>query len=430
MPRAPITTFAQAHEVLARFVPANVGRRPYMLDHMRAFMQFLGNPQDRLKVIHVAGTSGKTSTSYYVASLLHEAGKKVGLSVSPYVHQMNERVQVDLVPMPEARFCRELSEFLGLAEESNIELTLFELLSAFAYWQFARQGVDYAVIEVGLGGELDATNVVQARSKVCVITDIGLDHQEVLGRTLPEIAAQKAGIIQLHNAVFVRRQPSAALEPIRARARQKQADLHIVAPEDMPEQFAFLPLFQQRNFGLAQAAVHFVGERDGVRLPGTGARLRAARVHIPARMEAYRIGDKTVVLDGAHNEQKLAALFASLQHRYPAQPFAVLAAFKAGQTERIEAATAVLTRAARRIIVTSYGAPDAPPGTLHGEDPHTLAALCKIHGFWEVEAISDISHAWRELLASPEPVLVVTGSLYMFNDIYPLLGEHAFTPDA
>ena len=418
-----IASFAQAQAVLERMAQGRTGRRTYTLDRMRAFMAHIGNPQDKLRVVHVAGTSGKTSTSYYIASLLHEAGKTVGLSVSPYVHEMNERVQLDMHPMPEQQFCRELSEFMGIVEQSGIELSWFECLTAFAYWEFARRGVDYAVMEVGLGGELDATNVVSSRSKVCVITDIGLDHQNVLGDTLAEIAAQKAGIIQLRNPVFVRRQDENVLRVVRDRARQKQADLHTVALEVLPDTFDFLPLFQQRNFNLAQAVAAFVCERDGIKHFGAGKLLRAARVRIPARMEVHRVGGKTVILDSAHNAQKMEALLASLKHRYPSQPIAVLAAFKAGQHERIQSTTAVLARAAKHIIVTGYGAQD---DVLYAEDPHLVSALCKVHGFGSVETVGAPQHAWQQLLARPEPVLVVTGSIYLFNDIYPLLGEHVW----
>src|SRR5688572_10716165 len=154
-------TFLEANEVLRQFWPELLSRRDvYTTETMVELMDYLGNPQDKLKIIHVAGTSGKTSTCYYSAALLKAAGKKVGLTVSPHVDEINERVQIDLVPMPEEAFCRDMTEFLGLVKKSELEPSYFEVLLAFAYWEFVRHRVEYAVIEVGMGGLTDATNVV------------------------------------------------------------------------------------------------------------------------------------------------------------------------------------------------------------------------------------------------------------------------------
>lgn len=413
-----ITNFIDAEAWLSRFAPANLSRHAYTLDHIKRVMEFLGNPQDKLEVIHVSGTSGKTSTSYYLASLLTQAGKRVGLSVSPHVDALNERVQTNLSPLPEPQFCAELGNFLDLVQQSGITLTRFELLAAFAYWEFARQKVDYAIIEVGLGGTLDATNVIDNSRKVCVITDIGFDHQEVLGDILPEIASNKAGIIGLHNKVFCYDQGAEVMEVIRERAQHQQADLHII-DQELSDNFTHLPLFQRRNFGLARAVVSEVLTRDGVTQLGDGALKRAANVYIPARMEQFTVGGKTVILDGAHNAQKMQALRDSLRAQFPGQPIAVLVAFKAKQPARVEQAAEVLTRLASHIIVTSYGKPT--PVEPYGEDPELVAALCKIHGFWQIETVANPVHAFRQLLSRPEPILVITGSFYLFNDIRPLL---------
>lgn len=414
-----IADFGEAEALLRKHAPSVLPRPAYTLEYIQQFMDFLGNPQHKIPVIHVAGTSGKTSTSYYIASLLQTAGKRVGLSVSPHIEALNERVQINLVPLPERQFCDELAFFLELVNKSDILLTRFEFLSAFAYWEFARQRVDYIVMEVGMGGTLDATNVIDRQDKVCVITDIGFDHQAVLGNTLAEIAENKAGIIGLGNTVFSYEQAPEILKPIRDRARHKQADLHIIEPKSLPETFGFLPLFQQRNFALAKTVVGAVGRREGIRQLDEGALLRAARVHIPGRMEVFKAGSKTIILDGAHNAQKLEALKKSLQTLYADQPIAVLAAFKARQTERIEDATKVLTALADHIIVTTYGAPN--PIEPYGEDPQVVAALCKIHGFWQIETIADPLHAWQQIITRPEPIIVVTGSFYLFNEIRPLL---------
>lgn len=413
-----ITSFAQAEALLRQHAPELLARPGYSLDTLRQFMDRLGNPQQRFKVIHVAGTSGKTSTCYYIAALLGQTGKKVGLTVSPHVDTLNERTQINLTPLPEAQFFAELAIFLDLLSKSDVRLSRFECLTAFMYWEFARQQVDYAVVEVGVGGTLDATNVVEDQRKVCVITDIGYDHQELLGDTLPEIAAKKAGIITLHNLVFCYDQGGEIMGAVRARARQQQADLHII-DQTLPDDAGFLPLFQQRNFGLARAVVGQVLARDGLPQLTDNAVQQAARVHIPARMERFTIQDKTIIVDGAHNAQKLRALADSLRAQYPGQAIAALVAFKATHPDRIEQATAVLAGLAQHIIVTTYGQPNAHDP--YGEDPAIVAALCKIHGNANVETIAESAHAWRELLKRPEPLLLITGSFYLFNDIRPLL---------
>lgn len=414
-----ITNFTEAHDWLSRFAPANVRRPAYILDNMQRVMDFLGNPQDRLRVIHVAGTSGKTSTCYYIASLLGETGNKVGLSVSPYIHQMNERVQINMAPLDEQAFCRDLSQFLQIIEGSGAELTYFEILTAFMYWEFDRLKVDWAVVEVGLGGELDATNIVGRQDKVCVITDIGLDHQSVLGDTTTEISRHKAGIIQHRNKVIVRDQEPQILSVIRERARKRQADLLVVGDGELPGAFDFMPLFQKRNFGLATVVYDNLAERNLAPKLDTGKLPNASRVAIPARMETFAVGGKTVILDGAHNPQKFRALCDSVRQRYSDEQVAALVAFKANQEHRIEPSTGELVKLARHITVTSYGKPNGVDP--YGEDPNLVVAMCKVHGFADVESISEPAHAWKAALARPEPILLVTGSFYLFNEIYPLI---------
>ena len=243
-----IHNFEEAREVLAKFVPSR-GTTPYKLDNMRRLMTELGDPQNSYRVVHVAGTSGKTSTSYYVAALLGQTGKKVGLTVSPHVDEVNERLQVNLAPMPEVEFCSVLEEFLSVIEKSDIKPSYFELLVALAYWEFARQKVDYAVVEVGLGGLLDGTNVISRPDKVCVITDIGLDHTNVLGGDLTSIAYQKAGIITSHNPVFTYEQDQKVMQEIKKRCEIEHAQLFAVT---VPKNTAHhLPMFQQHKFFFA-----------------------------------------------------------------------------------------------------------------------------------------------------------------------------------
>ncbi len=322
----------EAEKALEQFIPAQLPRPAYTLEHVAAFMEYAGNPQDKVKAIHLAGTSGKTSSAYYAAALLKAAGKKVGLLTSPHVETITERVQVNLEPLSEKLFCQELADFMNLVEASQIQLSYAEILYAFAFWEFARLRVDYMVIETGLGGLLDATNIMQREDKVCAITDISLDHTNVLGKTLPEIAEQKAGIIKLHSTVFTYHQAPEIMHELETACRQRQASLHTI-PQPGPDStltISFLPLFQQRNFLLAQAAVEYVAKRDGLPPMSAAQTQAAAGVHIPGRMESIQYGHHTIILDGAHNPQKLAALRTSVAARYANRPVAAMVSFIQG----------------------------------------------------------------------------------------------------
>lgn len=414
-----IDNFQDAHNELKRFIPLSLGRGAYTLDRMQALMQALGNPQDNYKVIHVAGTSGKTSTCYYISSLLQQAGKKVGLTVSPHVDGINERVQVDLTPLPEDKFCKQLEKFIKLVDQTNIKPTYFELLVAFAYWQFADDKVDYAVIEVGLGGLLDGTNVVTRSDKVCVITDIGLDHTEILGKTLPEIASQKAGIIRPHTTVFMYEQDEEVMDVVREVCEAHSADLHEIWPVkagDLPKN---LPLFQRRNWYLAQNVYNFLVERDGLTEMDEAHLSASTSVQVPARMEVIEYKDKLIIMDGAHNAQKLQTLFKSIRAKYPKQDMAVLLSLKHTKGVRTQTSLDVLVKYATWLGFTSFtGEQDTPYRSV---DTSKMAERCHMMGFEDWEIIDDPEEGLKELLERPEAILLVTGSFYLLNHIRPAI---------
>ena len=164
-------------------------------DRMLSLLDALGNPQDSLKYIHVAGTNGKGSTCYMCASVLKEAGYKTGLFVSPYVVCFNERIQIDFNNIPDSDFALLATQVREAREKADVVITEFEFITAVAFLYFAREKCDYVVLEVGLGGKLDATNVIKA-PEVSVIASISLDHTGILGNTLYEIAGEKCGIIK------------------------------------------------------------------------------------------------------------------------------------------------------------------------------------------------------------------------------------------
>lgn len=413
-------TFDEANEALRKFWPDLLSRKHvYTLETITRLLDYVGNPQDKLKVVHVAGTSGKTSTTYYAAALLQAAGKKVGLTVSPHVDEINERVQINMVPLAEDVFCGELTEFMKLVTKSGVDASYFEILVAFAYWEFVRQGMEYAAVEVGLGGLVDGTNVITRRDKVCVITDIGLDHINILGTTLGEIAEHKAGIIQLHNGVFCYQQDQSVMDQINARAKQKQADLHVLGPDAVLSDMKSLPLFQQRNLGLARQAVNYALHQQGEPELTDEMVAQAAKTYIPARMEEVQYKGKTIIIDGAHNGQKLHALSESVRSKYPGQSIAAVVSFVSQRSYRLEDSAEELTALLDHVIITSFkSAQDGPHGSVDAEE---LRQIFTAHGAKSIEVAPDPAAALQLLLARPEPILMIAGSFYLLNHIRPLL---------
>jgi dihydrofolate synthase/folylpolyglutamate synthase len=410
-----IKTFADVEAALSRLRPNTMVPVLHGPENTPELMEFLGNPQEKYKVIHVAGTSGKTSTAYYAAALLAKTGKRVGLTISPHADTINERVQINMQPMPEAEFCAAFARFLDIIQPSGIPLNYFQAITAFALWEFAEKGVEYAVVEVGIGGLADSTNVFAREDKICIISDIGYGHVGVLGHTLTEIAANKAGIIQLKNAVFVRAQSEEIMAPIVDRARRKQADLHTVSASAAYE---FLPLFQRRNFAMAHAAVTYTLARDDAPALTAGQLEQTAHIEIPARMEMHRLHGKTVILDGAHNPQKLRALIESVQDGHKGQPMAILFALTDAKQTFFEKLAAELVPPQAYVIVTSFP-PDAS-GRYGSADPAQVALALEAKGIAH-EVVADPAEAFKTLQQRNEPVLLVTGSFYLLNSIRPLV---------
>jgi len=392
----------------------------YKLDRMHKLLAHLGNPQESFKAVHIAGTSGKTSTAYYAAALLKAAGYRTGLTVSPHTIEVNDRVQIDCQPLLEPLFCAEFELFMDELQASGIWPTYFEIMVAFAYWEFARQDVEYAVIEVGLGGLLDGTNTINRPDKVCIITDIGLDHTSILGKTYGEIATQKAGIIQDGNEVFVYRQSAEVMKPIKERALAKHARLTIVEPSSV-EAPAYLPLFQQRNFGLALTVIrHVVTQRNGV-LTDTAIR-QASRTFIPGRMEVFKLAGKTIILDGAHNGQKVKALMESIHEQNQGRSIALLLGFLDGPAAdtRIPDILASAAPSAEHVIVTEFGGPqDEPYRSVLAQEVERIVK--PLEADYAIDHQSDAHVAFEHALKRPEDIIVVTGSIYLLNHIRPLV---------
>jgi dihydrofolate synthase / folylpolyglutamate synthase len=282
------------------------------LDRMRRLMTALGSPQERFGTIHVAGTNGKTSTVRMTAAILARHGLRAGAYLSPHLVSFTERIRIDDRDVSEERFGAAVARAARAAEKVNRTLedddrvTQFEALTAAAYSELAEAGVDVAVIEAGLGGRYDATNVIP--SKVQVLTNVGLEHTRWLGPTIADVAAEKLDIVRPGATLVV----GADLHPdamtlARRMCEDRSATL-VVAPAHSGLELLAQGEHQQRNFAVARAAA----EAYHGALDDTAVREAAAATLVPGRFQIVD-EDPVTVVDGAHNAAGMAALAGSLR---------------------------------------------------------------------------------------------------------------------
>ncbi len=316
------------------------------LERIRELLERLGRPQDRLKFVHVAGTNGKGSICAYLASILGAAGHRTGMFTSPYIERFEERIRVDgvMISPDELRdvtlAVREHAE--AMAEETGDHPTEFELMTAVALEHFARCSCDIVVLEVGLGGRLDSTNVIDA-PEACVIARIGLDHTALLGNTLAAIAGEKAGIVKEGSAVVSWPQEPEAMAVIEHAAAEHGCELRVpdfaqleegaIRWEDGASPFrsfsykewadlrtGILGSYQPQNATAALEVVDVLRGR-GWRIPDEAVRAGVAQTRWPGRFEIVEGGSSpdgfAIVVDGGHNPQGARALADSLAEVFP-----------------------------------------------------------------------------------------------------------------
>lgn len=419
-----LRSFADAEAALQPHIPIvqQMTGKDITLERMEPLMARLGNPERNLKVIHVAGTSGKTSTAYYVAGLLKAAGQTVGLTVSPHIDVISERVQINLEPLSEEAFCSALSEFLSLIEGIEPMPSYFELLMAMAYWYFNKIDLDYAVIETGFGGLHDASNICQRADKICVLTDIGFDHMHILGDTLPKISLQKAGIMHAGNQAFTLEQTKQVLDVFEGYAAKVGAELYVVNEEPSANiitnpAFTDLPVFQQRNWLLASEVFSYIVSRDMVPQLNAKQLQTALHTYIPGRMDIQRYKGHTIIMDGAHNEQKMAAFVRSFQKIYPGKTVPVMLGMKQGK--EYASALPILKPITSSLIVTTFDInQDLRSRPI---DPRIIAEEAKHSGFPSIIIETNPHIATERLLESDETMAIVTGSFYLLANVRRLM---------
>jgi dihydrofolate synthase/folylpolyglutamate synthase len=389
------------------------GARPG-LERTRKLAAQAGDPHRQLRFIHVAGTNGKGSTCAMLESIYRASGQRVGLFTSPHLVSFRERLQVNRRFIPEAdvaRLAAEQVEHLKsfLADEHP---TMFEVVAVMALRHFAEQRCDLVIWETGLGGRLDATNIVTPLASV--ITNIGLDHEQWLGDTLEKIAAEKAGIIKPGAPVFTAADQPEVRRVLAAAARAQGAPLTLVeSPATAVYPTALAGDHQRSNAALALATVRGL---QAV-LPVSEAQMATglATVTWPGRLQILTRPDgQRVLLDGAHNPAGVATLLAALPGLAPGIKPTFIIGMLADKSW--SAMAAEITRRAGRVLTV----PVASARTVAARD---LAAAC--HGETAIPVIAGASLAEALERAKSDPFVVITGSLYLVGEALELLAAAA-----
>ena len=431
------------------------------LDNITRLLSELKNPHKSFPSVHVAGTNGKGSTSAIIASILQTAGVRVGLFTSPHLVSFTERMKIDGVEITESEVVQLASEIKEIVSGiDDFSPTFFEVVTAMALLYFERAGIDTAVIEVGMGGRLDATNIIAP--EVSVITNIGYDHKEFLGNTIREIAYEKAGIIKSGIPVVTSRQEPKVREVIEKKAGEQQAEFYIygkdfsstLKKEDMSGicfdyrndslvlHDLFLPLtgeHQMQNASVAMKAIELLAKKSTCRFSlDSFIREGLKRVRWPGRLELIH-EDPPIVIDGAHNPAAAIALSRTLRNLFLRKYEKIIMVLGIMDDKDISEVMKPLLPLASEIILTSASYSRAA-------SPEKLADIAASLGFHNVRTSFSLKHALGMAIGiastakdqdSPAadrsdtlpftprrlPVILVTGSFYTIGEAKEVLGQ-------
>mgnify|MGYP004580938583 CR=1 FL=1 len=358
------------------------------LERISAILELLGNPQDNLKCIHVAGTNGKGSVCAIIATILDQAGIKVGLYTSPHIFNYTERIQINGCRISEDDFAKYVFNICELADKNKIHLTEFEILTAVMFKYFSDKNVDVVVLETGLGGRFDATNVIK-KNLCSIITHIDLDHTERLGNTRSKIAFEKAGIIKPDCPIFT----SEGYEEIKDRADELNSLFVMVAPFEDTNNLALKGTCQQANLSLALAAVRFLFKQ----IPEQLIQKALREVKHPCR---FQLCENNLIIDASHNPNGAIALRESLDFYYPNERRCFV--FGCLKNKDYKQMMEILFSQGDEIYFYHFNNPNS----------------CTIQ---ELQTTCEFpSHKFTSLEELPQNCLkIVCGSFYMLNEIIP-----------
>lgn len=394
------------------------------LSYIKRILHVLHNPQDQVKTIHVTGTNGKGSTSYYLSNLLQKAGQKTGLFVSPYIREFNERMQIngqDISNQDLVHVANQIEVAIHKLQEKEADFNLvtFEYEVAMAFLFFAQKGCRYAVIEVGIGGAHDKTNVI--KPEVSVITTIGLDHEKIIGPTLADIAHEKSGIIKSKRPVVLGNIPKSVLQIILAKAQKESAAVYLLGKDFQVNNvnkdcsynfngqtlsFRRRPLVESYDIAVAVTAfklLHFS-------LSDHTIEKAINDTQIPGRYQIISTKPK-IILDGAHNIQAMKNLLAIVEPAVKGQLYVLIMMMKDKDLKQVFA----LFDKSDQLTLTTI--------------PYYRAAKKKDFPTEVVEAYpyqADYLKAYQQLknALKPNDVLLVTGSFYLVGAILNLEEDH------
>jgi dihydrofolate synthase/folylpolyglutamate synthase len=412
----------------------SLGVRPG-LERIESLLDYMGRPQEGYPIIHVAGTNGKTSTSRFCTLLLVSHGLNTGTYISPHLQRVEERLAINGRFATEPEFALAVSDVAAFAavreEEGHEPNTYFELTTAAAFAFFADQAVNAAVLEVGLGGRLDATNVVDA--EVCVLTSIGIEHTEYLGEDLASIAGEKVAIAGTNSILITGPLPDPALEVAEARARELgihhrhygkdfsvlDAELAVggwlatIAGAEETYEEVFVPVHGRHQLVNLANAIAATEALLGSKLDADAVRDAAAAATMPGRMEAVGV-NPLVLIDGAHNADGVAVLVESLEEEFPTIRWQMVLGVMGDKN--IDAMVEKLAPSCEGIVVTAPRSERAvPPTELAGR----VEKLVDI----PVLVADDVGDAldMARAEAGREGAVLVAGSLYLVGEVRALL---------
>ncbi len=399
----------------------------YKLERMDRALELIGNPHRNLRAVHIAGTKGKGSVAAMLDSVLRAAGLKVGLYTKPHLVNLSERTRIDGVEIPAARMLDYIERLRVLYDRAGLALTFFEFTVAMMFLYFGDEKVDLAVIETGLGGRLDSTNVVTPI--LSVITPIGFDHMEYLGYTIPKIAAEKGGIIKPDVPVVIGARDEEARTTLLGIAAQRRSavllndrDFSFVshAPAHRIDyqglglrlndvELALAGPFQHENAAIAIATIEALGAQ-GYRIEEDQIRSGLRDLSWPGRFDIVS-RQPLVILDCAHNEMSIAALLETLAVEFGAdeKPRLVFGCLADKEWQRM---AAMLAPRVRDVTLTRV----KPKRPL---DPENLVPEFARHVPVRVirEPLQAVARVMEEI--GPDDVALVTGSVYLIGEVYP-----------
>ena len=406
------------------------GKMDLGLATMTQVMDLLGKPQDQVPMVHIAGTNGKGSAAAFTERILREAGYKVGLYISPSLVEFNERIQINGQATSDDQLLKAVKTLSQALEGTSLCLTEFELFTALAFLTFQDQACDIAVVEVGLGGRLDATNVI-SRPAVTAITKIGMDHTAFLGDSLPEIAGEKAAIAKPGSPMVVYPQGSEVTRVIQDQADRVGAPLTLISQSDLtysltsdllqdfeykqvPYRISLLEDYQIYN-ALVAIEISFALQEAGWQISPNSIKQGLVETRWPGRFEIMA-SHPTVIVDGSHNEDGLQALLANLDRYFPEQKRIGIVGMLADKD--VDAALAPLTKSFDRLYTVT---PDSPRGMVASQMKEKLTEM--VSPSTRVIACEDYNQALdlASKVARGDDLIVVFGSFYIVGKFRQLI---------